>query len=70
MGITVFEASKIAKESILKTVNKETVVQKTGQILVDYKTGDVLYGNVTPYESSGYLFDFIYRNDQVELKVL
>lgn len=69
MGQSIFEAGKKAKTFILASINKTTTVQKTG--IVAIKGDDIItfrdVGQAVINAPDGYVFSYIYRNEQVEI---
>ena len=70
MGQSVFEASKKVKSFILGSIDETSTVQKTGVVAI--KGDDILVFNSVSQAcnsaSDGYVFSYIYRNGNIELK--
>lgn len=69
----IFEATKAVRQHIINSINPETLVQKTG--VIAYGKGEFLHFKseneaINLTGGNGYVFSYIYRNGQVELKPL
>ena len=71
MSSTIFDATKAVRHHILQSINAETTVQKNG--IVAYGQGEFLHFKseveaVNQCGGNGWIFSYLYRNGQVELK--
>jgi len=70
MAQSIFKAAEIVKSYLLASIDKTTIVQKTG--FVSIKDDSILFfdsiAQARDLANDGWIFSFIYRNGNIEIK--